>query len=100
VNEFQKCWRFNSGKNKNGSTVPLKEAKRYTSDYGLQVELFTNLSDTCKSPLSHITGVYLYIHNSSYNVSEDSPSIQVKTNFDLKKRGWSYFTGFFYRGKK
>jgi hypothetical protein len=82
VNEFQTCYKFNSGKDKNGNAVPLRQSQRFGAQYGLQIELFTNLSDTCKSPLNRVNGVYLYVHNSTYNVSEDSPSVQLSPGYE------------------
>ncbi len=82
MNEFQKCYKFNSGKNKFGNAVPLRQSQRFGAHYGLQLELFTKLSDTCKSPMNHVSGVYLYVHNSTFNVSEDSPNIQLSPGYD------------------
>ena len=71
LNDYQKCYRFNSGKFSNGTTNPIKTTERYGISYGLHLELFLGKSADCPNPFSKTSGLILYIHNSSYMVTEE-----------------------------
>ena len=71
VNEYQKCYKFNSGKFFNDTENPLQKTQRYGKKFGLHVELFMGKRTTCASPFSKTSGLLLYIHNNSYPITEE-----------------------------
>jgi hypothetical protein len=77
VSEFQKCFKFNSGQDKFGNDALIKKVTRYGKNYGLDLQLFVNLQDNCKSTLTNSFGVYLYVHNNTISITEDSNSVQL-----------------------
>lgn len=77
LNEFQKCYKFNSGQNYDGSEAKIRKARRYGKSYGLQLELFIGLPDKCLSPFSQTFGMVVYVHNLSQIVTEETNGILV-----------------------
>jgi hypothetical protein len=71
IGQFKKCYRFNAGRLFNGSQAPIRKARRYGKNYGLQLELFIGFPSICKSPLSSTIGLKVYVHNKSYLITDD-----------------------------
>lgn len=72
MNEFQKCYKFNSGQNFDGSEGKIRKARRYGKSYGLQLELFIGLPEQCRSPFSQTFGLVVYVHNVSQIITQDT----------------------------
>ena len=72
---FQRCYKFNSGRNMDSSSSKIKKARRYGKNYGLQLELYMGQQEKCKSPLSATYGAVAYVHNITENVTEDSNGV-------------------------
>lgn len=79
LNEFQRCYKFNSGTNYDGnrSQLGIRKARRYGKSYGLQMELFIGIPDDCKSPLSSSFGGQLFVHKNPNDISSESNGIQL-----------------------
>jgi len=54
--EFVKCYKFNSGETYSGQVQALRKTSRYGKIYGFRLELFVELPDKCKNPLTTVTG--------------------------------------------
>jgi len=77
VGEFQKCYRFNSGTYFNGSTRLIDKVGKFGEANGLELEIYIGNRDQCKSPLSTSSGLSVYVHNSTYTLTEDDNAILV-----------------------
>ena len=75
LNYFQRCYKFNSGRNMEGNDSKIRKARRYGKNYGLQLELYIGQQEKCKSPLSSTYGAVVYVHNITENVTENSNGI-------------------------
>lgn len=82
MGEFSKCYKFNSGVDFNNNTYELKKSKRFGKSYGLQMELFIGSQEDCKSPLSTTSGLVIYVHDSTYTLTEEDNGIQVKPGME------------------
>jgi hypothetical protein len=78
MGEFSKCYRFNSGKDFNESTISFRKTSRFGQNYGLKMELYVGIQEECKSPLSTSSGLLIYIHNYSYSLTEEDNGLLVK----------------------
>ena len=56
MNEFVKCFKFNSGQYFNKSAAELKVQKRFEKNYGLKLKMFNSVSNICNSPFSLYQG--------------------------------------------
>ena len=77
LGEFQRCFKFNSGKDWNNGKQEIRVAKRYGKNNGLQLELIAGNPAKCNLPLTSTSGLILYVHNYTYSVSEDTNGIQL-----------------------
>lgn len=77
MSRFTRCYKFNSGVLYDGQLRALKKARRYGKSYGLQLEMFVGLPQDCKYPLNMATGIVVYIHNSSHNITTNSDGIEL-----------------------
>jgi len=78
IGEFQKCYKFNSGKLFNDSKAELKRANTNKKNNGLQLELHIGNQMECLSPLSTTSGLVIYIHNYTYTITDEDDGIVVK----------------------
>ena len=77
MGEFQKCYKFNSGK-LNRTEVTVRNTKKFGPKSGLHMELFLGTQKDCQSPLSTTSGLIVYIHNKTYTLTEEDDAIQIK----------------------
>jgi len=70
LNEFQRCYKFNSGKYQNKS-VETRKIKNFGMRNGFRMELFVGTPEQCKSPLGTTTGVVIFINNRTFMVTEE-----------------------------
>ena len=75
VGEFQKCYKFNSGVYFNGTARPIDQVDKFGEANGLDLEIYIGDRDQCKSPLSTSSGLSVYVHNSTYTLTEDDNAI-------------------------
>lgn len=106
LDEFHTCYTFNSGRDNsssssssssyssshssfsswptNGSATAdnIRKVRRYGKNYGLHVELFLGMPETCKSPLSRNYGLVVYIHNSTYTVWDETNGFEIMSGYE------------------
>lgn len=82
LDEFQKCYSFNSGRDFNGSQTDIRQVRRYGKNYGLHVELFLDVPDNCKMPLSSNYGLVLFVHNSTYTVWDETNGFELMSGYE------------------
>lgn len=75
LNEFQRCYKFNSGKHKN-KTVETRKIRNFGVRNGFKMELYIGAAEECKSPLGTTTGVIIFINNRSFMVTEEEDGKQ------------------------
>ena len=78
MGEFQKCYKFNSGKFFNGTTSYVRKTNKFGQKSGLRLELFIGNQKDCQSPLSTTSGLIVYIANNTYTLTEEDDAIQIK----------------------
>ena len=78
IGEFQKCYKFNSGKLLDDSKAKPKRANTNKKNNGLQLELYIGNQLECLSPLSTTSGLVIYIHNYTYTITDEDDGIVVK----------------------
>ena len=78
LGEFNKCFKFNSGKNGTNEPIPLEKVDKFGKNNGFKLELYVGSQNECKSPLSTISGLVVYVHNSSYTLTEEDNALQVQ----------------------
>jgi hypothetical protein len=63
---YGSCFKYNSGKNSSGSSIPLKRMNKIGKLQGLSIELFVGeFNDT--NSLSLVSGAHVFIHNDTIN---------------------------------
>jgi hypothetical protein len=82
LNEFQRCYKFNSGKHKNKS-VETRKIRNFGFRNGFKMELFIGTSDECKSPLGTTSGVIVFINNRTFMVTEEEDGKRISFLFCL-----------------
>lgn len=92
LDEFHTCYTFNSGRNnsKNASsstttttiTDNIRKVRRYGKNYGLHVELFLGMPESCKTPLSRNYGLVVYVHNSTYTVWDETNGFEIMSGYE------------------
>lgn len=82
INQYQKCFKFNSGKNFLREKIPIRKSLRYGKKYGLSLELYLGDQRKCKSPIGSSYGIFIYVHNSTYKVSEDNSAVLLSPGFE------------------
>ena len=81
VGEFQKCYKFNSGFHFNGTKRPIDLVDKFGENEGFQLEMYIGNQSECKSPLSTTSGISVYVHNSTYTLTEEDNAILVEPGF-------------------
>lgn len=82
LTEFQKCFRFNSGRDFYGNRTSIRDVRRYGRENGLKLELFIGQPEDCKSPLSSKFGLILYVHNNTYSVWEENNGVELLPGYE------------------
>jgi hypothetical protein len=99
-NEWGNCYRFNSGFNTTGQSIPLRTTNLFSRGSGLQLALFVGIEDDAESlnVYEYSKGLYLAIQNStslknmytSYGLASSSLNyIEMNKNF-IQKIGRPY----------
>ena len=78
LGEFNKCFKYNSGKFSNLSSNPIKKVQKFGKTHGFKMELYVGSQNECKSPLSTISGLAVYVHNSTYTLTEEDNALQIQ----------------------
>lgn len=78
VGEFQKCYKFNSGTFFNKTLRPIDQVDKFGESEGFQMEMYIGNQSECKSPLSTTSGISVYVHNSTYTLTEEDNAILVE----------------------
>lgn len=82
LGDYQKCYSFNSGYNFNGTPTEIRPVSRYGKNYGLHVELFLDVPENCKTPLSPNYGLVVFIHNSTNLVWDETNGFDVMSGYE------------------
>lgn len=75
IGEFQKCFKFNSGFYYNGTARPINKISNFGENSGFHLEMYIGSEEECKSPLSTSSGLSVYVHNSTYTLTEEDNAI-------------------------
>ncbi len=78
LGESQKCYKFNSGSYFNKTKRPIDLVNEFGEVNGLNLEVYIGDSQQCKSPLSISSGLSVYVHNSTYTITENDNAILVQ----------------------
>ena len=82
TNEFNKCYMFNTGRDRKGKSQPIRTAQRFSKAFGLHLELLSNSPENCKSPLNRAVGMLLFVHSSTYMVTDEATSVQLHAGYE------------------
>jgi hypothetical protein len=77
--DYGNCFQFNTGRDTNGSSVPLKKAYTAGNRNGLHLELYANETQSDYS-LQYDSGIIVFIHNQTSNPIP-SEGIKIKPSF-------------------
>ncbi len=58
MNEFYKCFKFNSGKYFNKSTTEIRKTERFDKNHGFKLQMFTSQTENCNSPWGSAQGKF------------------------------------------
>ena len=78
------CFRFNSGRNMNGTSTPQKYASSFGIFFGLELELFIGSIDQNNYLFSSENGFNIFISNQSYFNSNYNEGINIPAGFSSK----------------
>lgn len=83
MSEFNKCFKFNSGKDLQRQKSPIRNITRFGKKYGFKLELYLGSERTCRSPLATTSGLIVYIHDRFYTLTDEDTGILVQPNTEI-----------------
>lgn len=78
LGEFNKCFKFNSGKYDADKAYNISRVNKFGKNHGFKMELYVGSQNECKSPLSTISGLVVYVTNRTYTLTEEDNALQIQ----------------------